>query len=65
MYFLFSLCSCVSSHYRKNIDKCEFLTGEEMSSDQSRIREQPEFTHSPLRKDFEKQIKTVEEQKSS
>ena len=37
--------------------------GEEiLSSDQSRIIEQAKFTYSPLRKSFEKQIKTIEDQ---
>ena len=34
-----------------------------MPSDQSRIIEQAKFTYSPLGKAFEKQIKTIEEQK--
>ena len=33
-----------------------------MSSDQSRIIEQTQFTNSPLGKAFEKQIKTIEDQ---
>ena len=45
------------------IDKHEYLTGEEiLPSDQSRITEQAKFTHSPLGKAFEKQIKTIKEQ---
>ena len=45
------------------IDKYEYLTGEEiLPSDQSRIIEQARFTHSPVGKAFEKQIKTIEEQ---
>ena len=44
-------------------DKYEYLTGEEiLTSDQSRIMEQAEFTYSPLGKVFEEQIKTTEEQ---
>ena len=46
------------------IDKYEFLTGEEiLPSYQSRIIEQGNFTYSPLGKDFEKQTKTIEEQR--
>ena len=48
------------------IDKYEYLTGEEiLPSNQSRIIElieQAKFTYSPLRKAFEKQIKTIENQ---
>ena len=45
------------------IDKYEYLTGEDvLSSDQSRIIKQAEFTCSPLGKVFEKQIKTIEKQ---
>ena len=43
--------------------KYKYLTGEEtLPSCQSRIIEQAKFTHSPLGKAFEKQIKTIEEQ---
>ena len=45
------------------IDKCEYLTGEEiLPSNQQRIIEQAKFTYSPLRKAFEKQIRTIEGQ---
>ena len=45
------------------IDKYEYFTGEEiLPSDQSRVIEQARFTHSPVGKAFEKQIKTIEEQ---
>ena len=45
------------------IDKCEYLTGEEiLPSDQSSIIEQASFTYYPLGKVFEKQTKTIEEQ---
>ena len=44
-------------------DKYEYLTGEDvLSSDQSRVIKQAEFTCSPLSKVFEKQIKTIEKQ---
>ena len=37
------------------IDKYEYLTGEEiLPSDQSRIKDQAKFTHSPPCKEFEK-----------
>ena len=45
------------------IDKYEYLTGEEiLPSNQKQIIEQAKFTYSPLRKAFEKQTKTIEEQ---
>ena len=45
------------------IDKYEYLTGEEiLPSNQQRIIQQGKFTYSPLRKAFEKQIKTIEDQ---
>ena len=46
------------------IHKYEYLTGEEiLSSDQKQIIEQAKFTYSPLGKAFEKQIKTIEDQR--
>ena len=45
------------------IDKNEYLTGEEiLPSDQSIIIEQAKFIYSPLRKVFQKQIKTIDDQ---
>ena len=45
------------------IDKCEYLTGEEILTwDISRVTEQAKFSYSPLRKALEKQTKTIEEQ---
>ena len=45
------------------IYKYEFLTGEDiLPSNQQQITEQAKFTYSPLRKAFEKQIKTIEDQ---
>ena len=42
------------------IDKYAYLTGEEtLPSNQRQIIEQAKFTYSPLRKAFEKQIKTI------
>ena len=47
----------------RKIDKYEYIAGEEiLPSDQSRIIQQAKFTYSPLRKAFEKQIKTIKEQ---
>ena len=44
------------------IDKYEYLTGEEIfPPNQRQIIKQPKFAYSPLRKAFEKQIKTIEE----
>ena len=46
-----------------NIDKYEYLTGEEiLPSNQQQIIEQAKFTYSPLGKAFEKQTKTIEDQ---
>ena len=45
------------------IDKYEYLTGEEiLPSNQQQIIEQGKFNSSPLRKAFEKQTKTIEDQ---
>ena len=45
------------------IHKYEYLTGENiLPSNQQQIIEQAKFTYSPLRKAFEKQIKTIEDQ---
>ena len=53
----------ISALLSGKIEKHEYLTGEEiLSSDQSRIIEQTRFTYSPLDKEFEKQIKTIDEQ---
>ena len=44
-------------------DKYEYLAGEEiLPSNQQQIIEQAKFTYSPLRKAFEKQTKTIEDQ---
>ena len=46
-----------------NINKYEYLTGEEiLPSNQQQIIEQAKFTYSPLGKAFEKQTKTIEDQ---
>ena len=45
------------------IDKYEYLSGEEiLTSNKQQIIEQARFTYSPLRKAFEKQTKTIEDQ---
>ena len=47
----------------KKNDKDDYLKGKEvLPPDQSRIIEQEKFSYSPLEKNVEKQIKTVEEQ---
>ena len=44
-------------------NKYEYLTGEEiLPSNQKQIMQQDKFTYSTLRKAFEKQIKTIENQ---
>ena len=46
------------------IGKYDYLTGEEIiPSDQSRITEQAKFTYCPLGKAFERQVKTIEDQR--
>ena len=45
------------------LDKYEFFTGVEiLPSNQQQIIEQAKITYSPLRKAFEKQTKTIEDQ---
>ena len=46
------------------IGKYDYLTSEEIiPSDQSRITEQAKFTYCPLGKAFERQVKTIEDQR--
>ena len=53
----------ISALSSSKIDKQEYLTGEEiLASNQRQIIEQAKFTYSPLGNDFEKQIKTTEDQ---
>ena len=53
--------SALSSH---NTGKYEYLTGGKiLTSNQRKIIEQPNFTYNPLGKAFEKQTKTMEEQR--
>ena len=54
----------ISSLSPGKIDKYEYLTDEEiLPSDQSRIVKQAKSTYSLLEKAFEKQIKTIENQR--
>ena len=47
----------------EKLDKYEYLTDKEiLPSNQQQIIEQGKFTYTPLRKAFEKQIKTIEDQ---
>ena len=53
----------ISALSSSKIDKYEYLTGEDiLPSDKQQIIEQAKFTYSRLGKDFEKQIKTIEDQ---
>ena len=54
----------ISALSSDKIDKYEYLTGEEiLPSNQQQIIEQAKFTYSPLGKAFEKQTKTIEDQR--
>ena len=54
----------ISASSSGKIHKYEYLTGEDLlPSNQQQIIEQARFTYSPLGKTFEKQIKTIEDQK--
>ena len=51
----------ISALSYEQIDKYEYLTGEEiLPSDQRRVIEQVRFVYSPLGKDFEKEAKRIE-----
>ena len=55
----------ISALSSDKVDKYENLTGKQillLPSDHSRIIEQTRFTYSPLGKEFEKQIKAIQEQ---
>ena len=53
----------ISAKSSGKLHKYEYLTGEDiLPSNQQQITEQARFTYSPLRKAFEKQIKTIEDQ---
>ena len=54
----------ISAFSSGKIHKYEYLTGEDtLQSNQQQIIEQARFTYSPLGKAFEKQIKTIEDQR--
>ena len=54
----------ISASSSGKIDTCEYLTGEEiLPSNQQQMIEQAKFTYSPLGKAFEKQTKTIKEQR--
>ena len=54
----------ISALSSRKIRKYEYLTREDiLSSNQQQIIEQARFTYSPLEKAFEKQIKTIEDQR--
>ena len=54
----------ISALSSKKFNKYEYLTGEEiLPSNQKQMIEQAKFTYSPLGKAFEKQIKTIEDQR--
>ena len=54
----------ISSLSSAKIHKYEYLTGKDiLPSNQQQIIEQAKFTYSPLGKGFEKQIKTIEDQR--
>ena len=53
----------ISTLSSENLRKYEYLTGEDiLPSNQQQIIEPAKFTYSSLVKDFEKQIKTIEDQ---
>ena len=53
----------ISTSSSGKIHKYEYLTGEDiLPSNQQQVIEQPKFTCSPLKKAFEKQIKTIKDQ---
>ena len=54
----------ISALLSDKINKYEYLTGEEiLPSNQKQITEETKLTYSPLGKAFEKQTKTIEEQR--
>ena len=53
----------ISASSSGKVHKYEYLTGKDiLPSNQQQIIQQAKFTHSPLGKAFEKQIKTIEDQ---
>ena len=53
--------SKISALSSGNIQKYEYLTGEDILLSNQQQTEQAKFTYSPLGKAFEKQIKTIED----
>ena len=54
----------ISALSSAKIHKYEYLTGEDiLPSNQQKIIEKARFTYSPLGKAFEKQVKTIEDQR--
>ena len=53
--------SKISALSSGNIQKYEYLTGEDILLSNQQQTEQAKFTYSPLEKAFEKQIKTIED----
>ena len=54
----------ISAFSSDKIDKCEYLTGEEIfPSNQQQIIEKAQFTYSHLEKSFEEQTKTIKDNK--
>ena len=54
----------ISASSSGEFDKYEYLTGEEIfPSNKQQIIEQAKFTYSPLGKAFEKQTKTIKDQR--
>ena len=51
----------ISALYSNNLDKCEYLTGEDLSLKPSTV-EQAKFEYSPLGKFFSKGLKEEEEE---
>ena len=52
----------ISALSSDKIDTYEYLTGEEISSNQQQILEQAKFTYFLLGKAFDEQIKTIKDQ---
>ena len=62
-YYINREAAKISALSSGKIHKYEYLTGKViLPSDQQQIIEQTKFTYSPLRKAFEKQIKTIKDQ---
>ena len=66
-----NICFIISINMNNNnmngkLHKYEYLTGEDiLPSNKQQIIEQTKFTYSPLGKAFDKQIKTIEDQRKN